>query len=432
MKALSPVSSLRMATAAAGLAILAISPAWADKYASIVVDMDTAKVLHARDADEPRYPASLTKVMTLYLVFDALDSGKLKLSDKLTVSKFAQHQQPSRLGLKAGQTITVEDAIRALVTKSANDVAVVLAEKLGGTEAKFAVKMTAKAKDLGLDHTTFKNASGLPNKAQLTTATDLEKLAEAMFKGHRNRYNYFSTPEFTWKRRHYENHNTLLAKVPGVDGIKTGYTNASGYNLMASAQRNGHRVIAVMLGGSTGRSRDEHVADLLEAAFLAIGGGSPIFAEGPSAIVTGAASKFALGPRPKNPADALAWDQLQKFAAIDAAEQSASSDPAGVSKKSDDSTEEGDSSEDAADAADDDDAPAKPAKPAKPAVIVAAGAAPVLVAVSAAPTGAQAVAVLAAPAPVAPQPPVVHVEPAAAPAAPIVDSPLLAPAPAGK
>lgn len=428
MKTLSPVSSLRMATAAAGLAILAISPAWADKYASIVVDMDTAKVLHARDADAPRYPASLTKVMTLYLVFDGLDSGKLKLSDRLTVSKFAQHQQPSRLGLKAGQTITVEDAIRALVTKSANDVAVVLAEKLGGTEAKFAVKMTAKAKELGLDHTTFKNASGLPNKAQLTTAADLEKLAEAMFKGHRNRYNYFSTAEFTWKRRHYENHNTLLAKVPGVDGIKTGYTNASGYNLMASAQRNGHRVIAVMLGGSTGRSRDEHVADLLEAAFLAIGGGSPVFAEGPPATVASAASKFALGPRPKNPADALAWDQLQKFAAIDAAEQSAGGDPANLSKKSDDSTEEGDSSEDAGEAADDD-APAKTA--AKPAVIVTAGAAPIHVAISAAPALPQAVTLPAVPALAAPQP-VAVVEPAAAPASPVVDSPLLAPTPTGK
>lgn len=343
MKTFPTVSSLRMATAAAVLAILAISPAWAEKYASIVVDMDTAQVLHARDADEPRYPASLTKVMTLYLVFDALDSGKLKLTERLPVSRFASRQQPSKLGLKPGSTIRVEDAIRALVTKSANDVAVVLAEKLGGTESRFAVKMNAKARELGLENTTFKNASGLPNKAQVTTAADLEKLAEAMFKNHRDRYKYFSTPQFTWKHRRYVNHNTLLKTVPGVDGIKTGYTNASGYNLMASAERDGHRVMAVMLGGSTGRSRDEHVADLIEAAFLAIEGGVPVYGDGPEE-----ADKLVAGNRPLNAADALALAQLQKFAAIDKAEEAANSAPE-AQTISDNSTEEGDSSEDAAD-----------------------------------------------------------------------------------
>jgi D-alanyl-D-alanine carboxypeptidase len=399
-----------MATAAAALAILAISPAWAEKYASIVVDMDTNKVLHARDADEPRYPASLTKVMTLYLVFDALDSGKLKLTDRLPVSKFASRQQPSKLGLKPGTTIKVEDAIRALVTKSANDVAVVLAEKLGGTESKFAVKMNAKAKQLGLAHTTFKNASGLPNKAQLTTAADLEKLGEAMFRDHRDRYNYFSTPQFKWKRRVYANHNGLLGHVEGVDGIKTGYTNASGYNLMASAERNGHRVMAVMLGGTTGKSRDEHVADLIEAAFLAIAGGEPLYAEGPAGT-----GKAGLGQRPKNAADALAWDQLQKFAAIDAAEQSAAADPA--AQKAEDSTEEGDSSDDAAGAGDssdeadadadsDDDAAATAGVAATAAVTASAGV------TAAAPVAAAPTAVL--PVPVAAQPPV-------------VDSPLLSP-----
>jgi D-alanyl-D-alanine carboxypeptidase len=402
-----------MATAAAALAILAISPAWAEKYASIVVDMDTHEVLHARDADAPRYPASLTKVMTLYLVFDALDSGKLKLTDRLPVSRFASRQQPSKLGLRPGTTIKVEDAIRALVTKSANDVAVVLAEKLGGTESKFAVKMNAKAKKLGLDHTTFKNASGLPNKAQLTTAADLEKLAEAMFTDHHDRYKYFSTPQFTWKRRHYANHNTLLASVPGVDGIKTGYTNASGYNLMASAERNGHRVMAVMLGGTTGRSRDEHVADLIEAAFLAIGGGQPVYAEGPASTTS---TKSGLGPRPKNAADALAWDQLQKFAAIDAAEQAAASDPA--SAKADDSTEEGDSSDDAADSGSDD----GDNDDSGPATAASAVTAPVVTAV-AEPAETPAVTV-----PAADPAPAVLVQPVAAP---VVDSPLLSPALAG-
>jgi D-alanyl-D-alanine carboxypeptidase len=409
-----------MASVAAGLAILAISPAWAEKYASIVVDMDTNKVLHARDADEPRYPASLTKVMTLYLTFDALDSGKLKLTDKMPVSKFASRQQPSKLGLRPGQTISVQDAIRALVTKSANDVAVVLAEKLAGTEAKFAVKMNAKAKELGLNHTTFKNASGLPNKAQLTTAADLEKLGEAMFHDHRDRYKYFSTPKFKWKRRVYANHNGLLGHVEGVDGIKTGFTNASGYNLMASAERNGHRVMAVMLGGTTGRSRDEHVADLIEAAFLAIGGGQPIYVDAPgsnsssgsSAAIASAAGGSGLGQRPKNPADALAWDQLQKFAAIDAAEVAAADATADAAAgKADNSTEEGDADDDddASDTADD-------------TADEAADDAPAAVAVSAQPAAPPVVAVPAvAPASIPAAEPVV-----AAPTPAVIDSPLLA------
>lgn len=248
------------------------TPALAEKYASIVVDMDSAKVLHARNADEERFPASLTKVMTLYMVFDALDSGDLALDDRMTVSRAASRQQPSKLALKAGSTIRVDHAIRALVTKSANDVAVVIAERLGGTEADFAEMMTVKARELGLTETRFQNASGLPDRNQVTTARDMAKLAEAVYLDHRDYYAYFSTPDFVWNRRTYKNHNTLLKDVEGVDGIKTGYTNASGYNLMASAERDGHRVIAVMLGGRTGKSRDEHVRDLLEAAFAQANG----------------------------------------------------------------------------------------------------------------------------------------------------------------
>lgn len=219
MRTLSFVSLAKKASVAAALVLCAVSPAFAAKYASIVIDLDTAQVLHARDADEARFPASLTKVMTLYLVFDALDAGKLKLSDKMTVSKLASRQQPSKLGLKAGTTIKVEDAIRALVTKSANDVAVVLAEKLGGTQEKFAAKMTAKAKELGMEHTTFRNASGLPDRQQVTTARDMAKLAEAIYEDHRDRYNYFSTPSFVWKRRAYANHNELLNRVEGVASV---------------------------------------------------------------------------------------------------------------------------------------------------------------------------------------------------------------------
>jgi D-alanyl-D-alanine carboxypeptidase len=306
MKTLSLVSTLRKASIALALTVFAAMPAWAGKYASIVVDLDTAQVLHARDADEIRYPASLTKVMTLYLVFDALDAGKLKTSERMPVSKAASRQQPSKLGLKAGATIKVEDAIRALVTKSANDVAVVFAEKLAGSEAKFVTKMNAKAKELGLEKTNFRNSSGLPNKAQVTTARDMAKLAEAMFLDHKDRYNYFALPSFTWNKRRYENHNSLLKKVQGVDGIKTGYTNASGYNLMASAERNGRRVIAVMLGGSSGRSRDAHVSDLLEAAFLEISGVA-------IADASDLRDRISFGERGNASADDLALAALRKF-----------------------------------------------------------------------------------------------------------------------
>jgi D-alanyl-D-alanine carboxypeptidase len=306
MKTFSPVSWIRKACLGVALTLFAASPAWAGKYASIVVDLDSAKVLHSRDADEVRYPASLTKVMTLYLVFDALDSGKLKLSERMTVSKAASRQQPSKLGLKAGATIKVEDAIRALVTKSANDVAVVFAEKLAGSEAKFVTKMNARAKELGLEHTNFRNSSGLPDKKQITTARDMAKLAEAMFLDHKDRYNYFSLPSFTWNKRKYENHNTLLKKVAGVDGIKTGYTNASGYNLMASAERNGRRVIAIMLGGASGKSRDQHVAELLEAAFLDLGGT-------PATSMADLRNRISFGDKGNTSADDLALAQLRKL-----------------------------------------------------------------------------------------------------------------------
>ena len=361
MKTFSPVSWMRKAVAGAALALLAVSPAWAGKYASIVIDLDSHKVLHARDADETRYPASLTKVMTLYLVFDALDAGKLKLSERMTVSRAASRQQPSKLGLKSGATIKVEDAIRALVTKSANDVAVVFAEKLGGgSESKFVAKMNAKAKELGLESTHFMNASGLPNKKQTTTARDMAKLAEAMFLDHKARYNYFALPSFTWNKRKYTNHNELLKRVAGVDGIKTGYTNASGYNLMASAEREGHRVIAVMLGGTSGRSRDQHVSDLLEAAFLEIKG-APMTAE-----LTDPRNRIAFGERGNTTADTLAMAQLRRFSG-DQATLVSSTDPAVVAEAEDEatgSTEEGDEDGEAVAEGDDDDGAADSAEPA--------------------------------------------------------------------
>lgn len=238
-----------------------------EKYASIVINAETDEVLHARFADESRFPASLTKVMTLYMLFDALDAGEIKLTDRLMVSAAADRQPASDLGIRAGRTIKVEDAIYALVTKSANDVAVIIAERIAGTEERFAALMTVKARTLGLTNTRFYNASGLPDERQITTARDMAKLAQALLDHHGAYYYYFSNPRFSWGKTTYRNHNKLLGKVEGVDGIKTGYTRASGFNLMASARRDGTRIITVMLGGNTAIARDRHVTDLIEAAY---------------------------------------------------------------------------------------------------------------------------------------------------------------------
>ena len=263
-----PVLLLKAVFAAAAIFTFGATPtATAEKYASIVIDLERDQVLHARHADAPRYPASLTKAMTLYMLFDAMKAGEVRLHESLPVSRAAAKQPPSSLRLRAGSTITTKDAINALVTKSANDVAVVVAERLGGTEAQFATLMTAKARDMGMENTTFKNASGLPNSQQLSTARDMAVLAERLLEDHADYYGYFSNKKFSWGRATYKNHNRLIGAVAGVDGIKTGYTRASGFNLMTSAKRRGRRVVAIMFGGSTARSRDQHVTDLIEAAY---------------------------------------------------------------------------------------------------------------------------------------------------------------------
>ena len=259
---------LKSAFAAAAIFTLGMSPtATAEKYASIVIDLERDEVLHARHADAPRYPASLTKAMTLYMLFDAMKAGEVRLHEALPVSREAAKQPPSSLRLRAGSTITAKDAINALVTKSANDVAVVVAERLGGSEARFATLMTAKARSMGMENTTFRNASGLPDSQQLSTARDMAVLAERLLEDHADYYGYFSNKKFSWGRATYKNHNRLIGTVTGVDGIKTGYTRASGFNLMTSAKRRGRRVVAIMFGGSTARSRDQHVTDLIEAAY---------------------------------------------------------------------------------------------------------------------------------------------------------------------
>ena len=230
---------------------------------SIVVDAITGEVITSSNADEHRYPASLTKLMTLYITFDALDKEKLSLDTKLKVSRYAANRAPSRIGVKAGETITVKDAILALIVKSANDCAAVLAEALGETEDKFAKIMTQTAKDLGMKNTTFKNASGLPNRHQKTTARDMAILGSAIYHHFPEYYDLFSTTKFKYKDQTFYSHNHLLKKFKGTDGMKTGYTSAAGYNIVTSAQRDGHRVIAVTMGHDSIKSRDYKVAQLM-------------------------------------------------------------------------------------------------------------------------------------------------------------------------
>lgn len=236
---------------------------WRSGSAAIIVDGNTGKVLYEENADALRHPASVTKVMTLYLLFEQLEAGNLKLTSQLPVSAKASAQQPSKLGLAPGSTIEVEDAIKAIVTRSANDVAVVIAEAIGGSESGFAELMTAKAQSLGMRRTTYRNASGLPNPNQLTTARDLSILGRAVQDRFPKYYKYFSTRTFYYRGRAIGNHNRLLGRVDGVDGIKTGYTRASGFNLLTSVKRGDRYLVGVVLGGRSGGSRDNRMADLI-------------------------------------------------------------------------------------------------------------------------------------------------------------------------
>jgi D-alanyl-D-alanine carboxypeptidase len=238
---------------------------YAPPSASIVLDGNTAEVLQAANADALRHPASLTKIMTLYLLFERLEAGKIKLDTPLKVSEHASEQAPTKLGLKPGQTIAVEDAIKAVVTKSANDAAVAIGENLGGDEDEFAKLMTQKAHALGMSHTTYVNASGLPDDDQNTTARDQATLGRAIQERFPHYYKYFSTEEFVYRGHEMRNHNHLLGVVSGVDGIKTGYTRASGFNLVTSVHRDGRYIVAVVLGGHSASERDARMRELIGA-----------------------------------------------------------------------------------------------------------------------------------------------------------------------
>lgn len=271
-------------TAAAILSATAASASANPKYAGIVVDAKTGKVLYEDHADAPRYPASLTKMMTLYLIFEALESGRLSKNSPITFSRNAAAEPPTKLGVPAGKSITVEQAILALVTKSANDVATAVAETLGGSEANFARMMTNKARQLGMTSTTFRNAHGLPNSEQKTTARDMARLGIALRDHFPQYYDYFSTRSFTYAGRKIGNHNNLLGRVKGVDGIKTGYIRASGFNLVTSVATGGRSIVAVVMGGKTARSRDAHMAELIQRYLpkASTGADNYLIAKGPS------------------------------------------------------------------------------------------------------------------------------------------------------
>lgn len=317
---------------AAGL--LTAVPALAVKYEAIVMDARTGEVLHQENADVITHPASLTKMMTLYLTFEALEAGRLNLEQSLPVSEHAQSMSPTKLGLRAGSSIKVETAILGLVTKSANDAAVVLGEAIGGSEPRFAEVMTRKARQLGMRSTVFRNASGLPDDQQVTTARDFAMLSRALLADYPKYYPYFSRRSFVYGGRSVPNHNRLMSRYDGMDGIKTGYIKASGFNLAASAVRDGRRLVAVVMGGKSPVARDNRMAELLDASFSKLrrggGGDAPVMARADTDEAPARAVPVAAAAAPKAAAKAAraangnAWGiQVGAFGSAAAGEKAA-------------------------------------------------------------------------------------------------------------
>jgi D-alanyl-D-alanine carboxypeptidase len=272
-----PVARLRHETRAVASAPAEVEPS---KYSAIVVDANTGQEIWGVNENALRHPASLTKVMTLYMLFEQLDKGALTLSSRIPVSEHAAAQEPSKLGVPAGESVSVDEAIKAIVTRSANDIAVAVAEKIGGSESNFAALMTHKAHEIGMSRTLYRDASGLPNDEQLTTAHDLATLAQATQQHFPQYFHYFSLREFTYGGEVIGNHDHLLGRVEGVDGIKTGYTRGSGFNLLTSVHRDGRSLVAVVMGGISGPSRDRLMARLIDTHIA-------------EASVSGAKTRFA-------------------------------------------------------------------------------------------------------------------------------------------
>jgi D-alanyl-D-alanine carboxypeptidase len=308
------VAHLRRVALAVLLAQGALLPAAAqaqigsERYASIVVEAATGRVLSAVDADEPRRPASLAKVMTAFLVFDAVAQGRARWSDPVVISANAARQPPSKIGAPAGSTMTLEQALLAIITKSANDVAVAIAEHFAGSEPAFARMMTLKARSIGMRDTVFRNASGLPDREQVTTARDMATLGRRIILDHPAHYRYFATEQFRFRGKVHHNHNMrMLSGYDGADGIKTGFIRDSGFNLLASAQRDGRRIVAVVFGGSSGPERDRHMTALLDDAF---GGASAQLAQRPGFTLVSRANAAA----PAQPAERAAIERAERQA----------------------------------------------------------------------------------------------------------------------
>lgn len=327
----------RIVVAAALATTLTVTSAYAAKFSAVTVDARTGQILFSKDMDGQRYPASLTKMMTLYLVFEELKSGRIKLDTPLKVSARASRMPPSKLGLKPGSTISVETAIKALVIKSANDVAAVVGENLEGTEGAFAARMTRTARELGMSRTTYRNASGLPNPGQVTTARDQATLGLRLMRDFPQYYPYFRSQSFTFKGRTVRTHNRLVGRFQGTDGIKTGYINASGYNLVTSVKRDDKRLVGVVIGGRSSGARNAYMVSMLTKQFAKAKKGNTIAALAGSS--KGAANPLAIAGAGAIPLVAPSSQQLEELA------EKASTEPAVLEAKLNNSTEESDAVE---------------------------------------------------------------------------------------
>lgn len=295
----------------------AVVTAWANpQFSALTVDARSGKILYQNNPDELRHPASLTKMMTLYVLFQDLKSGQIKRSTLLRVSKRASLMAPSKLGLKPGNTISVDDAIKALVTKSANDVAATIGENLGGTESNFAARMTRVARSIGMNHSTFLNASGLPNPAQYTTARDMATLGLRLMRDFPQYYPYFRIEAFNYKGQIVKTHNRLVGHYEGTDGIKTGYIGTSGYNLVTSTRRGDKRLVGVVLGARSANARNAYMVTMLEKLFANAKSGTSVAALAGSSVGVINPVKVAQADKPAQPVKPADSDQLTAAAAL--------------------------------------------------------------------------------------------------------------------